>query len=362
MTFARKFGLRTAVALFSFSIFGLAIAYSLNSAFGTPDNLKSALQKGKVYEVVADGLAKNVSAEPLAEQHIRIDQKTVQNAAEAAITSELVQENSEKIIDGTYSWLDGTTQTPDFTLDTKKIQQQMSTNLANAAVTRVQKLPPCTPEQVQTMRPNTLDPFSLPCQPPGFSAATIRKQLARDLASQGGLLQSDPIESGDITTPDGQNVFTQANRIPGMFQLGQKLPWIFGFLAIISAAIVMYFAEPRLRGVKSLSISLIITGLLLLLSIVVISFIFRQVGANITGPNETGNAALIVMQTLTEQVNSPLRIFAVVYVLLGICCFILPRLISPRIKPSRIDTSPPNPARLTPTEPTSSSKPPTITS
>lgn len=345
MSFARKFGLRAAAALFSLSIFGLAVAFSVNSALGTPDNLKQALQEGKVYEVIADELARNFSAEALTEQNIQVDQKTVQDAAKAAITPELVQENSEKIIDGTYSWLDGTTQTPDFKLDTEKIQEQMSLNLTTAAAERVQKLPPCTPAQLQQFDPGTLDPFSLPCQPPGFNAATIRKQLDRNLESRDGLLQSEPVTSSDITTSEGQNVFAQADRVPGIFQLGQKLPWIFGVLAILAAGLVIFFNEPRLRGVKSLSVSLLITGVLLLVSMTIVSFIFKQIGTNIGGTgNEAGSAALTVAQTLTSQVNNPLKIFAVAYLLIGVVGLVLPRFIKPRPQP----ITPPQPPNDTP--------------
>lgn len=334
MSFARKFGLRLTASLFGLAIFGLAVTFSLNSVFGTPSHLKTTLRDGGVYEVIATEIAAQLATDAHTSTDIPVDRETFHQAAKAAVTPELVQQNSEKIIDGTYAWLDGSTPTPDFQVDTAAIQQQMSANLSQAAADRLSTLPACTLAQLQHTDMSTLDPFSIPCRPPGMNTATIRQQFAQNIGTGNSLLPDEPVTANDLTSSDGQQVFAQAGHVPDVFQLGLVLPWIFGMLAILTAAVVIFFNVPRLRGVTPLSISLLITGVLLLAAMTIVSFIFRQIGASIASTgNEAGNAALTVAQTLTKQVNGPLRVFAAAYLLIGIIGLVVPRFIKPGPQP-----------------------------
>lgn len=337
MAFAKNFGLKLTVALFSLCVFGLAVAFSINSVFGTPDNLKASLQRGGVYEVVSSEIAKQLAGEAAQNSEIPVDTKTMEHAAAAAITPTLVQQNTEKVIDGTYSWLDGTTPTPTFRIDVADIQKHVSTNLGDAAIDRAGKLPLCTQTQLQKLNMSELDPFSIPCRPPGMDVSTLRQQFVGDLFMSNSSSADKTITARDITNEAGQNVFAQASQAPQAFQFGQKLPWIFGVLAIISATIVGFLNTPRLRGVKSLSITLFIVGILLLGFMAIVAFVLHQVGSNITGASsETGGAVLTVVRSLANQMNSPLKIFAITYVILGIAGLILPRLLKrkPRITPA----------------------------
>src|SRR5690606_36129814 len=133
----------------------------------------------------------------------------------------------------------------------------------------------------------------IPCRPPGMNTATIRQQFAQNIGTGNSLLPDEPVTANDLTSSDGRQVFAQAGHVPDVFQLGLVLPWIFGMLAIFTAAVVVFFNVPRLRGVTPLSISLLITGVLLLAAMTIVSFIFQQIGASIASTgNEAGNAAL----------------------------------------------------------------------
>lgn len=164
-----------------------------------------------------------------------------------------------------------------------------------------------------------------------MNAATIRQQIEASMPGDSMATGGETINASDTTNDQGQNLFAQADKVPGMFQLGQKLPWTFGILAILTAALIIFLNDSHRRGVKSLSISLLITGALLLVFTIIASLIFQQVGASIGSiNNEAGNTALAIARTSISQVNVPLKIFAAAYLLIGIIGLVVPRLIKPR--------------------------------
>ncbi len=362
MSFAKNFGLKIAASLFGLSIFGLAVAFSFNAVFGTPDSLKVALAKSGTYTIIADSIAANLANETYTSyigdratggsgEPVKANTAAFNKAAKSIITPSIIQRNTEKVIDGSYAWLDGSMPTPTFRLDTNEIQQQVAANLGTAATGRVGKLPICTQAQLQQLDIHNIDPFTVPCRPPDINLTALRRQFEDNLSVNNDSPADKIITAEDVTNEAGQNVFAQAKRIPRIFQLGQRLPWIFGVVAIISAVIVVCFSSPRLRGVKSVSIMFLIMGVMLFAFIVIVAFVFRQIGANIAGAsNEVGDTVLTVARALNDQVSSPLKIFAIVYVLLGITGLVLPRFVRNRPQPTLPQTS--NSSDTPPTSPT----------
>lgn len=336
MSFVKNFGLKLVVALFSFSIFGLAIVFSVSSVFGTPDNLKTSLQKSEIYKVLPNEIAKQLVSETTANQNMPIDNKFIEPAVTSAITPSFVQINTEKIIDGTYSWLDGTTPTPIVRIDISDVQKQISANLSDQAVKRISKLPVCTQAQLRQLSQSNVNPFTIPCQPPEFDTASVSKQFEQEAQSNNGLLQEKTITGANIKNSSGQNVFAQAERVPQAFQLGQKLPWIFGILIIICGTVVILLNNPKQRGVRSLSRSLLVAGTLLLVFMTIVNVVLRQSEYHTMNQNEElGGVVLSIAHKLIDQVNSPLRIFAAIYVFIGVAGIVIPKYILPHIKLSK---------------------------
>lgn len=345
MSFAKKNGLRLSVLLFGLSAFGLAITFSLNRVLGSPDSLKSALREGRVYEAISGDIADAIASsayDSFAKQNMSaagvttgVKEAHFTDAAKQAVTPEIVRENGEKIIDGTYAWLEGSVPTPSFQLDTSPIQKQLATSLGQLATDRVSSLPACTLAQLQQLDLNAHDPFTIPCQPPGMNAATLRKQFEREVQANNSTLQGEAITAQDLNSSQGQSIFAELDRVPAVFQLGQKLPWIFGFLAILTTGLAIHLHEPRLRGVRNLSIQLLLAGLLLLATLAAMSFIVSYIrdNANIAiAANGAGRATSAIIQLLFNQAKNPLRVFVGLYVSIGIIGIVLPRFLRPHIR------------------------------
>jgi hypothetical protein len=317
MSFAKRFGLKLIASVFTLSLFGLAVTAAVNHVFSKPDNLKQALRDGKVYDAVADSIVDQAVKDADKQTDIPLDNKKVQSAARAAVTPKLIQENGEKIIDGTYSWLEGDTPTPEFRLDTQEIKDQVATNVSKAGEARVKKLPACTYAQLQRIDINSVDPFALECRPPGLDLTALRKQYQKEIAASDAFLEESALTAEDVENDQGQNVFEQAERVPQAFQLGQKLPWIFGILAVLSGIGLVFLNTTKAQGLKSAGLTLLIASALLFVSLFVVSFLLNQAKPDIGAETVVQDAVLAVLKTLSSALNRVLLIFAITYAVLG---------------------------------------------
>jgi hypothetical protein len=320
MSSAKKFGLKLLAGVFAICIFGLATVTSVNSVFGKPEPLKQALQEGGVYPAIADAVVEEVALGSTKQTGVQLNSQLAQTAAKQVITPDLVKTNVEKIIDGTYAWLDGTTPTPDFRVTTASIQDQVAANVSNVAVRHVQSLPPCTPAQLQQIDLNNLDPFSIKCEPQGLDFAALKRRFRAEVAAgqTPGAVQDKAITAADLTNDQGQNVFAAAEQVPTAFQRGQQLPWAFVAGALLSGAGVVFLRPDRRRGLKTVSITLLVTGLFLLVASLLSSGVLNMVKPDLqTESVAVQNASVTVIKTLNSALVGVLLLFAGVYIALG---------------------------------------------
>ncbi len=316
-------------SLFSLSILALALVISTNSVIGTPDSIKAALRESDVYPVLSSRIVESFANKAQEMPETKLNQKAIDDAFAKTITPSLVQNNVENIISGMYSWLDGSTSTPTFNVNVGDIQQQIINNLGDASVTRLKGLPACTVEQLQQLDANNVDPFTIPCNPPGLDLAQLRKQFQAQVDTSGNTKSNDStnISADKMVNSAGQNVFSQADYVPKLFQLGQKLPWIFGLMAILSSVAIVYFNKPRKQGIQSIAIMAIVAGILLLLLVTITTVALRYLGNN--APGIAVEVAMSTINTLYRQMAISLKVFASSYILLGLVGLITIRFIKP---------------------------------
>lgn len=307
-------------ALFSLCIITLAVTTSFNSVFGRPDTLKTTLQQSKVYDSLAASVGDNIAKNAQAETGLPAENPLVQNAITKVITPQKLQGYSEQAIDGTYSWLEGKTETPNYQLDLASLQGELGASAGDAAAQHVQTLPVCTLAQLRQLDPATADPFSLPCQPPNVNIAAERQKVVNELTANNTITEDNTLTAQDATDEQGQNVFQNLAYIPVVFQWSKFLPWVAGVLAIAAGAAIVFLYLDRRQGIKLLAKMLVITGVILLIGIWLGSFVLGKARPDVQAGSTSvalQDSVVTVMRSLNRALNRTLLVFAIVYTLAG---------------------------------------------
>src|SRR4030042_3738684 len=109
-------GFLTGICFFFFFLIApLAVISYLINAFATPDYIKAKLNESKIYEGVAKSLPQILVFSEGKEGEVRLVSLEMENEIKDLLTKEVtgvyLQEKSEQIINSTYSWFSGETDT-----------------------------------------------------------------------------------------------------------------------------------------------------------------------------------------------------------------------------------------------------------
>lgn len=339
---------------FSFCILTMAVLTAANAVFGTPDTLKQSLADSQTYDSVAAGIVDQAVANADKEQPQQageksLDSKVAQDAMRKVVTPQRLRGYAEQVVEGTYNWLEGDTDKPDYAVDLSTIKKDLGVSVGDSAVQHLQELPVCTQQQLRKLNPNDVDPFALPCRPPGINLKAERQKLINQVIKGDGALQDTEITADDTISESGQTPFEKLAFIPTIFQWSKVLPWILGILAVVSATGVVFIQNDRRTGIKSVAKPLLATGLLLLVSIVVTSFLLGRLQFNeMAETRHFEEAMVLLIKSLYNGFKNVLLIFATIYTLLGASGLIGLRFTKPK------GTAPENPHPRSPAEKPSS--------
>lgn len=317
----KKF-LRGLASLFlKLSLFNLVFATALFMVFGTPDLIKRTLADSNLYESVVNNVIESSQAASQ-EEGFPINQPEVKSAIHKAFPPETIQSYSESFIDGTYNWLDGKVESPDFRIDLTPAKQKLAEGVADYAQTRYMSLPVCTIAQLRQLGTD-VDPFNVPCQVPGVTAASARQDVINTIANSDQFLEQ-PVITAESLPKDaqGKNVFDNMAALPGFAKILRLAPWIFGITSLLLAAGLFALHDNKRSGLRQISVITIGTGLFVLISTLLIAYVFAQANKpggvlNRSVPGSFQDSMLYITRTLSGELNRYVIIFSLAYIVLG---------------------------------------------
>lgn len=228
--------------------------------FATPATIKQAARDSKIYEAATTytkSTAANVNINPVVKAGL-------DDAATSSFTPEYLQASAEQFIDGTYHWLDGTTDKPDFKIDATAAVNQFLGKVGDSTASYTQNLPVCPAGQALPNL-NGTDLNDLKCIPRGITIPNVREETINRLRASNDFLANPVITADslpDLTQSNPENVtgtnntpatknasqplYKQFSQLPLYFQILRALPWIFGLISLL-AAIWMFaiYHNPR---------------------------------------------------------------------------------------------------------------------
>lgn len=251
-------------------------AVAVNKTLGTSDNLKRWLAESSIYNNVVDSALTNAQVNSIKtgnDTSIPLDNDVVRQSAEAVFTADLIEGHVNNFIDGNYSWIQGKTPTPEFSINLEKAKQTFAERVGSEVQTRLATLPTCTPEQLSKFQ-IPLDPMTINCKPASLNPETEGARITEEIGSS-DFLKKPVIDANTIGKDNdnkGDAYYKDLEALPSAYSFAQKLPGIAAILVILLGAGIIFIAPTKRRGIRKIASVFLVAGLFLVI-MKVISFI-----------------------------------------------------------------------------------------
>jgi hypothetical protein len=260
MQFFKRFGLGLATSLFSLILVVFALAFGTFMTLDKPATVKSALSQSGVYQLLVDNTL--LQKQDQLSVYLPVENTGVQKAIRDAFPPTYLQSTTERNIDATYAWIHGITQQPQYSADLSGPKAALAANISQLVNQKVATLPVCTDVSVT---PTTVaDVLNLDCRPKGVSTSYLVA------AAQQGVEQSslfDKVVAPVLTLQDaqGKSLTSSLSSVPAAYHKFTMSLYVMPVVLILCGLAILFWSESRRRGAKTISRSLIITGIITIL-------------------------------------------------------------------------------------------------
>lgn len=323
MNAARRFAVAFCASLLGLSLLVLPWAHVATETIRDRDTVKNWLDKSGFYEKVVLGLLESAES---SEGNVPVDDPQVVAIAQEAFSPAYLKENTEKILDGTFAWLEGDTEAPEFTLDISDAKLRLADGIGAYATRRAAELPVCTPAQLQEFT-DGFDVFSAPCVPPGVSAAQAGETLRNQVLASDQFLSDTTITGEDLTKPsavEGQPAVSATEdlkSLPEAYQAGGTALWLSLALVVLSAAGAFFLSSTRRSGVWRVGVIVVTSGVIIGISFLLIdrgSAWLENRAQTLGGDNSVSQDLLAgFVREVSQDVGVILGWYALGYLLFG---------------------------------------------
>lgn len=324
MKVVRKLTLAVCEAVLFICVGVFIIALLFNVTVGNQVFIKLTLSESGIYHV-----ATNNAREQLINNadFNTTNNQIILNATSQAIKTETVQNFIESGVTQTYSWLEGKTETPQFSIDTDKVKNDFANAVASGLTERTKTLPTCSAR----IKPTTNDIFTVNCIPPGTNISSeiekIRQQILATNDQQ--LVSQAPIDSRHITiTRDGQSLpyYQNLKQLPIYFQLLKQAMLSVVGIFLLTVLLVILLKRPSIKTLLTLSILFMVYGTLCIISSYFVTYFFDKLFESSIKPISTTDlkdSMSYILNTIINSVHNTLLKTGVVFIIICVVCLVI---------------------------------------
>ncbi len=337
--------------LFKLLIFVTAIVAALVFTFHSPKKIEKSLKDSGVYSTFVDSALKEAqkSSNNKGDSKIPIDDPAIKAAASKAFNPQLLQTSTESILNGTYDWLSGKVVLPDFRVDLRAAKRTFAQGVGQAAKSRLDGLPVCTTAQLQRLGSSSIDAFSAPCRPASLNVNQQAHKVVSDIASSKDFLGTPLLTAQNLPKNSrGKTVYDQLSKAPKIYKWVNASPWLLIGLSVLLGGITVLLYDSRRRGLRHISITLVSTGVLLLIISFVSSWLLNKaeqptgkLGSAIKGSFQ--QTAIKGISSITNSIEHTLIWFGAIYLVAGAAVLVALHFTKPKTKPAADKTESPKP-------------------
>ena len=317
------------------ALLATAQSTSTNIALSHPSKIKNWLDQSKLYDHFVANIitqAQKSAGNNIGTSSISSSTPDVDQAAKSAFSPQLLHESVNTFVDSNYAWLQGKTAQPEFTIDLSAAKQSFARHVGQYAQTHVAGLPICNNIQLaQIQNPANAGPLALTCRPPNLSPAAAGALVTQKIASSSDFLSTPIITPQTFSPKDSggqpsQPYYQKLAKAPQVYRLGQKLPYIFGALALLLTLSIILIAPRRRYGVRRVGWVLLVAGLLLVAGRFISDYVFKKVEHRVfTAPNAgpIQQSLLDFGHRVQHQIIHTNLYFAGAFIVLAILIFLI---------------------------------------
>lgn len=322
MEVARKLTLAVCETILLFCIGLFVFALLFRVTIGNPELVKSTLSESGIYTITTNNLKEQLRS---ANTDIgRTDSPIIPNAVDQAVKTERIQNFMESGVTQTYAWLEGTTETPQFSLDINQIKTEFADAVATGLTERAATLPACSAR----LQPTTSDILTINCIPPGTNAAAeIEKVRQQILAADAEQINSEAPLSAEALSIDNngqqQPYYQSLKQLPGYYQALKAAVFVITGVFLLMALLIVLLKRPRFMALRTLSIPFMIYGILY---VIAGYFVPKQLENLLDSSTEQvsstdfGEPLKKVGTTLINHGSSVLIKTGVIFFIVGVAC------------------------------------------
>jgi hypothetical protein len=305
--------------LFTLLLLALAIDWGVVHTVGSPASVKQVVNDSGLTKQLVPNLLKQADTISTPVGNVSLTDPAVKQAAEQAITPQIVQSNVSQTIDNLYAWLDGTRPDAQLKLDFSSSQDSLANNVAAAVQQKAGSLPVCTTSFTST----SFDLSSATCLPRGLSPAALAAAV-RDKLASGNTLSDKAVSFQDLKTGSPS--------LPKQYQRVKKSPLLLAILTFVVGLAIVFLSRTRLSGLRHLGVTLVVVGMLML----IFAWGFNHANVKYIQPKiSVDNTELTqdirnVVNDLTQRIDKTYWEFGSLYFVLGLGLVLTPLFWRPR--------------------------------
>jgi hypothetical protein len=350
MNWARKSLVNILWVLLVLSLLGVGLSASANLSLSHPQKVENWLNQSNLYgNFVSNTIAQaeRAAGSTATQTSITLGGTAVQEAASSTFTTSLFQKDVSTFLNSNYSWLNGKTSKPNFTINLLSIKQRFAGQVANYVQAHIASLPVCTTEQLLKISANNIDPLNATCRPSSLNAQAEASLVAQNIENSKAFL-STPVLTADNIRNTGSNrqpYYKRFSEAPTIYKLVVKSPWIYAVAVIISALGVIFLAIKKRFGLRRVGVALVLAGAILIATRFIDNLIVKKLDIRVlnkVGDKQVQQAIKNSLKLAVHHLAQTDLWFGAAFLLLAVVIFLLLLLTSHKVKPNTKVQEPPS--------------------
>lgn len=327
MNILKRFALVLLGGILFISLIGTAWAHVGNATLRNRETIKGWFTESNFYDRIVDVAlegAHNAAKEDQQSQEIPLDDPQIKKIAVSAFPPEFLQKSVETIVDNTYSWLEGDSQTLNFNIDLSEAKGKLADGLAQYAVSRAQTLPACTAEQAREALAGRFDLLNADCVPAGVDISALAADLRNEIATNEDIPQNITVDSDAINLGTKRIEIEnspQTDKAQTAFRRAGAAPVVLGIVAALSSLGIIFLSAQRRNGFLRAGIVYVSAAIALAISQAIFRAISTTINSEAVEKSGNNTASIELMQqfiaVVSKDIYTPLLWYAVITGLIG---------------------------------------------
>ena len=222
----------------------------------TANNVKSWLASSNLYN---DAVYSTISSEYIESLDTGVEKSILTTGFTQAFPPSFVQKSSETIVDSTFSWLQGKTQTVEFNIDVTEPKTQFAQTLSSYAIERYNKLPACPNRSL----PKSTDPLKIDCRLPAglLNIQSEAKKYEETIKNNPNFFPGNTITSKNIDALNPDRNPYNYSQLPQAYQRISLVPFVLAALVLVIYGWWGLLSKHRRRFFTRASINILFTSM-----------------------------------------------------------------------------------------------------